>query len=92
MPTVTEPTTCLSIVARAEPGLLPRVLELFAKRGMVPSRLHSTVGGRDGRELSIDIEIAGIPQDLASRLAWAARQIVGVELVLASAKIEALSA
>ncbi|MFQ5972931.1 MAG: hypothetical protein ACE5Q3_11410 [Alphaproteobacteria bacterium] len=92
MPTVSEHTTCLSIVARAEPGLLPRVLELFAKRGLLPSRLHSTIGGRDGLELSIYIEIAGIHEDLAARIAWAIRQIVGVELVLASAKIEALSA
>ena len=30
-------TACFSVHARAEPGVMPRVLELFAKRGLVPS-------------------------------------------------------
>ena len=38
------PTACFSVVARAEPGVLPRVIELFAKRGLVPTRCHARVG------------------------------------------------
>ena len=39
---------CFSVQARAEPGVMPRVLELFAKRGLVPQNWHSTgsVGSR----------------------------------------------
>ena len=29
---------CFSVVASAEPGALPRVLEFFAKRNLVPLR------------------------------------------------------
>ena len=32
-----------SIRALAEPGVMPRVLELFAKRGLVPQRWNSAV-------------------------------------------------
>ena len=38
---------------------MPRVLELFAKRGLVPDRWHSAVV-RPGMTLTIDIEIAGL--------------------------------
>ena len=31
-------TVCFSIQAAAEPGVMPRVLELFAKRNLVPER------------------------------------------------------
>ena len=38
-------TACFSVQARAEPGVMPRVLELFAKRGLVPQRWHSAAAG-----------------------------------------------
>ena len=39
---------------------MPRVLELFAKRGLVPDLWHSAVS-RPGTRLTIDIEVAGTP-------------------------------
>ena len=36
-------TVCFSIQAAAEPGVMPRVLELFAKRNLVPERWVSGV-------------------------------------------------
>jgi len=60
---------------------MPRVLELFAKRGLVPDRWHSTVI-RPGSGLSIDIEVAGLERDTAEYVASCMRQIAGVELVL----------
>jgi len=60
---------------------MPRVLELFAKRGLVPERWHSAVA-RPGPSLSIDIEIGGLERDTVEYVANCMRQIAGVELVL----------
>lgn len=59
---------------------MPRVLEIFAKRGLVPELWHSAVA-RPGSRLTIDIEIAGLG-DAADYVASCLRQIVGVEVVL----------
>jgi acetolactate synthase small subunit len=67
--------------ARAEPGVMPRVLELFAKRGLVPHKWHSTASGA---VLVIDVQIAGLERDVADYIARCMRQIVGVEAVLTS--------
>ena len=45
-------SVCFSVQARAEPGVMPRVVELFAKRGLVPQRWHSAVSGE---ALTIDV-------------------------------------
>ena len=73
-------TTFISVQARAEPGVMPRVLELFAKRGLVPELWHSTVA-RPGSRLTIDIEVAGLGE-ASEYVANCLRQITGVELVL----------
>jgi hypothetical protein len=65
-----------------------RVLELFAKRGLVPSRWHSAAGGPEGRELDIDIQMRGMDHDLAAYVAACLRQIVGVEGVVTSRKVD----
>jgi hypothetical protein len=44
-----------SILARAEVSVLPRVLELFVKRGILPRRCLGVVGGADRDELEIDV-------------------------------------
>ena len=49
-------TVCFSVQAVAEPGVMPRVLELFAKRGLVPQKWHSTVSGT---ALAIDVQAGG---------------------------------
>lgn len=81
---------CFSVHARAEPGLMPRVLELFAKRGLVPSSWHSATGGRleNGveTELTIDIQMRGMAPETADFIAARLRQIPDVELVLTSQK------
>ncbi len=70
-----------SVQARAEPGIMPRVVELFAKRGLVPQKWHSTAFGS---ALIIDVQIGGLGRDLADYIARSMRQIVGVETVLTS--------
>lgn len=72
-------TVCFSVQACAEPGIMPRVVELFAKRGLVPQKWHSTVAGS---ALTIDVQIGGLGRDLADYIARCMRQIAGVETVL----------
>ncbi len=75
---------CFSIQAEAEPGVMPRVLELFAKRGLVPRRWVSDVTGPGGRELAIDVQIAGLAPETQAYIARCLRQIWGVGAVLTS--------
>ncbi len=85
-------TICFSIHALADPGVMPRVLEQFARRGIVPSRWHSSIGGPGGDELAIDVEMAGLAPETAERLAACLRQIAHVALVVTCEKRLALSA
>ena len=72
---------CFSVQARAEPGVMPRVVELFAKRGLVPQKWHSTARGE---ALAIEVQIDGLGRDLCDYIARCMRQITGVETVLTS--------
>jgi hypothetical protein len=74
-------TVSFSVHACAEPGVMPRVLELFAKRGLVPTRWHSVVAS-PGLSLAIDVEADGLDRDTADYVARCMRQIPGVNLVL----------
>jgi hypothetical protein len=60
---------------------MPRLLELFAKRGLVPDRFHGAVA-QPSRRLAVEIEIAGMDRDTVEYIANCMRQIGGVELVL----------
>ena len=84
-------THCFAIRADATPGMMSRVLELFAKRNLVPTRWHSDVivaPARDGglATLQIDIQMEGIEAELAAYVARCLRQIYGVDSVLTSTK------
>lgn len=87
-----RPTACFSLIARPTPGLMPRVLELFAKRDLVPSAFVARTEGRDGDELSIDVQMEGMDRELADYVARCMRQIVGVDVVLVSEKRFAVTA
>jgi hypothetical protein len=62
---------------------MPRVVELFAKRGLVPSSWISRVSGS---ELTIDLQLAGLDAETAHYIARCLRQIVAVDVVLVSEK------
>ncbi len=74
-------TVSYLLQTRAEPAVMPRVVELFAKRGLVPQRWHSTVSGK---ALAIDVQVGGLGRDLADYMARCMRQIAGVDTVLTS--------
>jgi acetolactate synthase small subunit len=71
-----------SVHARAEPGVMPRVLELFAKRGLVPSGWRSSICAPDRSRLRIEIEMHGLDPGITEYIAACLRQIVSVETVL----------
>ncbi len=84
---------CFAVRAIADPGTLSRVVELFAKRGLVPKSVHARLaGGETDACLLIDVQIDGLDLDTAERIADALRQIVSVERVLTARKRRARAA
>jgi acetolactate synthase small subunit len=71
-------SVAFSIRALAEPGVMPRVLELFAKRGLVPHRWNSAASEAG---LSIDVQMTGLDREVSDYIARCMRQIHGVETV-----------
>jgi hypothetical protein len=65
----------------AEPGVAPRVLELFAKRGLVPDDFHARAA--NGRQ-TIEVRAGAMTADAAAYIGRCLRQIVHVERVLVS--------
>jgi hypothetical protein len=78
-------TFCFSIQASADSGTLARVLEQFAKRGLVPTKWYSDVCAESGR-LQIDIQVARLAAGDGEFIATGLRSIVGVDHVLTGAK------
>ena len=57
---------CFSVRAAADPGSMPRVLHVFAKENLVPTRWTSAC---DDDGLVIDIQMAGLTEDRADYFA-----------------------
>jgi len=91
-PAARYPTVCFALSALPDPGMFSRVIEPFAKRGLVPSRWHAVCGGVGGEDLVIDIQVDGLDPALVELIAGNLRQIIGVESVLTAEKRYALSA
>lgn len=82
-------TACFAVRAAVDPGSLPRILELFAKRGLVPSSVQARLTGVGEPALSVDLQVAGLEPALVDVVAESLRQIWVVERVLTA---EVLSA
>ena len=61
--------------ADVEPAVLPRALELLAKRGLVPARVFAQA---DADMLSVEIEVEGLEPTTADHVRRCLGQIVGV--------------
>jgi hypothetical protein len=84
-----EPVWCYGVSADPSPGLLPRVLEYVAKRGLVPLAVHASrcvERGMQGIEdtLSVDLQVGGLDPDAAQHVGNCLGQIVGVRHVAMS--------
>ena len=91
-PDTNDRTACFSVVASADPGVMPRVLQVFAKRGLVPTQWYSTICGPRGCDLHIDVQVAGMTACLQDQIAETLREMVSVGTVLTSEKRHALTA
>jgi acetolactate synthase small subunit len=92
-PGTTSPAvSCFSLVAAADPGVLARVIDTFAKRGLIPSQVYSTLVGPRSEDLHIDLQVCGIDAHLREVIAERLRQTVCVQIVLTSEKRRAQSA
>ena len=58
--------------------MLPRALELLAKRGLVPNRVFAQAVDD---ALSVEIEVEGLENDTADHVARCLGEIVGVRAV-----------
>ena len=81
---------CFAVAADPSPGLLPRVLDLIAKRGLVPVRVHAALEGTPrtpGAEvMTVDVHVTGLDADTAAHVARCLTQLVGVFDVTSSAR------
>jgi hypothetical protein len=75
-----------SVLAAAEASVMSRILELFAKRGLVPERVDAR---RSGLALAIDLEVADLPQDTAEHILRCLSTMVTVERALMISPCEA---
>ncbi len=95
-PPISPSTACFAVHAASGPAVMPRVLGVFAKRGLVPLQCHSVLCPAPGcyrqQDIHIDIQVAGMEQTAAVRLAEDLRKVVGVIAVLTSRKQYALTA
>jgi hypothetical protein len=75
--------TCFSVETACDPGILPRLIGTFAKRGLVPLHWYSRLLEPEN-SLSIDIQMRDLPPESAEHIAAMFRQIPGVARVLCS--------
>jgi acetolactate synthase small subunit len=85
-------TACFAVHASVDPSVLPRVLAVFARRGLVPTTIHSTVCEMSDEGMQIDLQMEGLDDEMTVRLAESLRQIVGVACVLTADKRSAMMA
>jgi hypothetical protein len=75
-------TACFAVTAQADPGVLPRIVELFAKRGLTPTHLRAD--WRAGGILGVEVQMAGMDPELAVYIGQCVRAIVAVDDVQVS--------
>jgi hypothetical protein len=78
-------TYCFSVHTDAEPSALPRVMEVFARLGHVPTRCH-VERGNVAPELVIDAQLDALGRADAEHVARCLDRVVSVVQVLWSEK------
>jgi len=71
------------VQAPTDPGLLPRLLEPFAKLGTAPTRVHATCESGDGTEMTVDLRLSPAVPRTAELIELALRRVVGVRQLIA---------
>ncbi len=71
-------TVRFHVDADASPGLLPRLLQPFARRDLVPDHLHAV---RTADSVAVAIAMTAIPVEMVHLVEGNLRQVVGVRAV-----------
>ena len=64
-----------TVLAEAAPGLLPRLLQPFAKRDLTPDTFEAT---RHGDDVRVEIGMHAMPAEVVHLVEGNLRQVVGV--------------
>jgi hypothetical protein len=64
--------------AEASPGLLPRLLQPFARRDLMPDRMWSH---RSGAVMHVEIALEAMPEEMVHLVKGNLSQVVGVQVV-----------
>jgi hypothetical protein len=64
-----------TVVAEASPGLLPRLLQPFAKRDLTPDTFESV---RHGDDVRVEIAMHAMPAEMMHMVEGNLRQVIGV--------------
>jgi hypothetical protein len=64
--------------AEASPGLLPRLLQPFARRDLAPDRMWSH---RNGAMMHVEIALEAMPEEMVHLVEGNLWQVIGVQLV-----------
>lgn len=82
-------TACFAVLAEADPGALPRVLELFAKRGLVPSSVQARLFEPED-SLHVDVQVRTLTREESDYIARCLRALPMVRQVLTSERLRVL--
>jgi len=90
-PTDPHRTACFSVMAEPDPASLPRVLEFFAKRGLVPASVQSRLFEAE-ECLHVDVQVRTLTREESDYIARCLRAMPLVRQVLTSERHRALEA
>ena len=71
------------IVADADPGMLSRLLESFAKLGETPTRCHASRETGEGSQLTVDLRGEHLTPRTAELIEFGLRRVLGVHQLMA---------
>lgn len=82
-PTDPNRTACFAVLAEPDPASLPRVLEFFAKRGLIPASVQSRLFEAE-ECLHVDVQVRTLTRDESDYIARCLRAQPLVRQVLTS--------
>lgn len=72
------------VLAQASAGLLPRLMEPFARRDLIPTNFEATQSGEDVR---VEIAMQAMPAEMVHLVEGNLRQAIGVTSLVRSEEI-----
>jgi hypothetical protein len=81
-----NPVYCFSVTGKAAPGLMLRIMKLWAKRGLMPDRWHGEKSEMETGDVRLDIETSDFDFAAARHVAESIRGVFGVTQVVVCEK------